>query len=146
MSCTSSCVNPLLYIKLVGILLYIRTIHDLPSPLQSCHLFSQFSHESHQRVGKQILRYIKDTTNFGFQYTLGASQLVGFTGSNWVGSVDDQTSTSSFVYHLGFSPISQSYKKQSMIALSYVEHEYCDAILCQSRGPLDLISNDRVWI
>ena len=78
----------------------------------------------------QILRYIKDTTNFGFQYTLGASQLVGFTGSDWVGSVDDQTSTSSFVYRLGFSPIAWSYKKQSMISLSYVEHEYCDAILC----------------
>ena len=71
---------------------HIRPIHDLPSHLQVCFLFSRFSHESHKNVSKQILGYIKDTTNFGFQYTLGASQLVGFTDFDWVGLVDDQTS------------------------------------------------------
>ena len=57
-----------------------------------CLLFSQFSHESHEKVGKQSLRYIKDTSNFGFQYTLGASHLVGFTDFDWVSLVDDRTS------------------------------------------------------
>jgi hypothetical protein len=55
--------------------------------------FSQDPHESHWKVTKHILRYIQGTTNFGIQYTSGASQLVGFTNSDWVGSVDDRKST-----------------------------------------------------
>ena len=39
------------------------------------------------------MSYIKGTINFGIQYTLGASQLVGFTNSNWANLVDDRMST-----------------------------------------------------
>ena len=49
------------------------------------------------------MRYIKGTTKFGIQYTLGASQLVGFTNSDWASFIDYQKSTSRFVYRLGFS-------------------------------------------
>ena len=91
--------------------------------------FSQDPHQSHSKPAKHILRYIEGIARFGIQYTVGTSELVGFTNFDWFRLVDDKKSTSSFVYHFGSSPIAWSYKKQSSIALSSVEVEYHVAVL-----------------
>jgi hypothetical protein len=54
---------------------------------------------------------------------------MGFTDSDWSGSVDDRKSTSIFVYCLGSAPITWSCKKQFAIALSSAEAEYRVAVL-----------------
>lgn len=55
------------------------------------------------------------------------SNLVGFTYSDWAGSIDDRKSTSGHVFFLGSKAISWSSKKQSTVALSSAEAEYISA-------------------
>ena len=122
--------NPSLYRQLVGSLLYLtHTRPDIAFAVGLVSRFSQDPHESHWKATKRILRYIKGTVRFGIQYTAGTPELVGFTDSDWAGSVDDRKSTSGFVYHFGSAPIAWSCKKQSAIALSSAEVEYRVAIL-----------------
>jgi hypothetical protein len=106
-----------------------HTRHDICFAVGLVSRFSQDPHESHWKAAKHILRYIQGTTNFGIQYSSGASQLVGFTDFDWAGSVDDRKSTSGFVYCLGSAPVTWSCKKQSAIALSSAEAEYRAAVL-----------------
>ena len=68
---------------------------------------------SHWQVGKTILRYIVGTINFGIMYsTKNYGSQVGYTdidfaGSiDFVGSVDDRKSTSSYAFNLGTCLIS----------------------------------------
>ena len=129
-SCTSPPVNPSMYRQLVGSLLYLtHTKPDIAFAVGLVSRFSQDPHESHWKAAKRILRYIKGTVRFGIQYTTGTPELVGFTDSDWAGSVDDRKSTSGFVYHFGFAPIAWSCKKQSTIALSSTEAEYHVVVL-----------------
>eukprot|EP00253_Pinus_taeda_P006250 PITA_06250 len=62
------------------------------------------------------------------------SDLVGYTDSDWAGSVDDRKSTSSYVFHMGSGVISWASKKQSIVALSTAEAEYvaATAAACQA--------------
>lgn len=129
-SCTSPRMNPSLYQQLVGSLFYLtHTRPDIAFAVGLVSRFSQDPHESHWRDEKRILRYIKGTVRFGVQYTAGTSKLVGFTDSDWVGSVDNRKSTSGFVYHFGSAPIAWSGKKQSTISLCFTEVEYHVVVL-----------------
>ncbi|KAH9307136.1 hypothetical protein KI387_043808, partial [Taxus chinensis] len=60
---------------------------------------------------KMILRYLHDTSHFGLHYTRGSTQLVGYTDSDWVGSIDDRRSTSSYLFCVGSSPVAWVCKK-----------------------------------
>eukprot|EP00253_Pinus_taeda_P035693 PITA_35693 len=55
------------------------------------------------------------------------SDLIGYTNSDWAGSVDDRKSTSGYVFHMGPGAISWAYKKQPIVALSTAEAEYVAA-------------------
>ena len=50
--------------------------------------------------------------------------LIGYTDSDFAGSLDDRKSTSSFVFHLGSGMISWASKKQPIVTLSLAEAEY----------------------
>ena len=74
------------------------------------------------------MRYIQGTKNHGLKYIKEQeNKLVGFTDSDWAGSLDDRKSTSGFVFCLGSNVISWSSKKQKTIALSSAEAEYIAA-------------------
>lgn len=82
----------------------------------------------HFVAAKRILRYIQGTKNHGLKYIKEQqNKLVGFTDSDWAGSLDDRKSTSGFVFCLGSNVISWSSKKQKTIALSSAEAEYIAA-------------------
>ena len=49
---------------------------------------------------------------------------VGFTDSDWVDDIDDQNSTTGYVFSLGSGPVTWACKKQQALALSSVEVEY----------------------
>ena len=66
---------------------------------------------------------------YDIHYTLKTPHIVGFTESDWVGDVDDQKSTSSFVFCLGSGPITGSCKKHHTCTLSSIEVEYRAAVL-----------------
>eukprot|EP00253_Pinus_taeda_P007207 PITA_07207 len=91
--------------------------------------------EAHWQEAKRILRYVKGTKRFGILYTVSEhSDLVGYTDSDWAGSVDDRKSTSGYVFHMGSGAISWASKKQSIVALSTSEAEYvaATAAACQA--------------
>ena len=58
--------------------------------------------KAHCQAAKRIIRYVKGTKKYGILYTTSEnSELIGYTDSDWAGSVDDLKSTSSYVFCWG---------------------------------------------
>ena len=71
---------------------------------------------------------MKGTKRYGILYTTSNFfELIIYIDSDWVGSVDDQKSTSGYVFHMGSGAISWASKKQPIVALSKAETEYVAA-------------------
>eukprot|EP00253_Pinus_taeda_P031184 PITA_31184 len=107
--------DPSLYKSILGSLMYLTATR--PDIMYAVSLISRFMErpkEAHWQAAKQILRYVKD--------------------SDWAGSVDDQKSTSGYVFHMGSRAISWASKKQFIVALSTAEAEYvaATAAACQA--------------
>ena len=84
--------------------------------------------DSHWQAGKRILRYVKGTKGFGILYTASDEfELVGYTDSDWAGSIDDRKRTSGYVFHMGSGVISWASKKQPIVSQSTTEAEYIEA-------------------
>src|ERR1700733_10096268 len=128
--------DPSLYKSIVGSLMYLTATR--PDIMYAVSLISRFMErpkEAHWQAAKRILRYVKGTKRFGILYNVSEhSDLVGYTDSDWAGSVDDRKSTSGYVFHMGSGAISWASKKQSIVALSTAEAEYvaATAAACQS--------------
>lgn len=128
--------DPSLYKSIVGSLMYLTATR--PDIMYAVSLISRFMErpkEAHWQAAKRILRYVKGTKRFGILYNVSEhSDLVGYTDSDWAGSVDDRKSTSGYVFHMGSGAISWASKKQSIVALSTAEAEYvaATAAACQA--------------
>ena len=90
-----SCVDPTLYKRLVGNLMYLTTTR--PHVMFVVSFISRFvesSKRTHWKEGKMILRYVSRTTNYGVMYTSNSDfKLIDYTDSDFVGSVDDKKRT-----------------------------------------------------
>ena len=83
----------------------------------------------HYAAAKRVLRYLQGTKKLGILYKKeNGNNLVGFTDSDWAGSLDDRKSTSGYIFCLGSNVIAWSSKKQKTVALSLAEAEYIVAI------------------
>ena len=51
-------------------------------------------------------------------------ELVGYTDSDWASSMDDQKSTSGYIFSFGSRVVSWSSKKEATMAPSFGEAEY----------------------
>eukprot|EP00253_Pinus_taeda_P006096 PITA_06096 len=128
--------DPSLYKSIVGSLMYLTTTR--PNIMYAVSLISRFMErpkETYWQATKRILRYVKGTKMFGILYNVSKhSDLVGYTDSDWAGSVDDRKNTSGYVFHMGSGAISWASKKQSIAALSTTEAEYvaATATACQA--------------
>ena len=84
-------VDPTLYKKLVDNLMYLTT--PRPDITYGVSLISKFMESPkgcHWKIGKIIMRYIAGTTNYGILYLpSNSSSLIGYTNSDFVGSLDD---------------------------------------------------------
>ena len=84
--------------------------------------------DSHWKTGKRILRYISGTRDYGILYSKSDDFiLVGYTDSDFAGSIDDRKSTSGYIFHLGSGAISWDSQKQPIVTLSTTEAEYVAA-------------------
>ncbi|KAL0361586.1 UNVERIFIED_CONTAM: Retrovirus-related Pol polyprotein from transposon TNT 1-94 [Sesamum radiatum] len=94
-------------------------------------ILSRFMHcasELHLKTVKTVLRYVKGTSDFGVKFTRSKEfKLVGFSDSDWGGSIDDMRSTSGYCFTLGFGFFSLSSKKQEIVAQSIAEAEFIAA-------------------
>ncbi|CAL5443052.1 unnamed protein product [Camellia sinensis] len=84
-----------IYRSLVGSLLYLITTR--PDIMFAASLVSRFMENPTQC--QRILRYLQGTIDFGIWYSsLEDSKLIGFSDSDWAGSIDDMKSTSGYVF------------------------------------------------
>ena len=115
--------------SLIGCLMYLTATR--PDILNAVSILSRFMHnasELHLRAAKRIIRYVKGTSDFGVKFTWSKEfKLVGFSDSDWGGSIDDMRSTSGYYFTLGSSVFSWSSKKQETVAQSTVEAEFIAA-------------------
>jgi hypothetical protein len=71
------------------------------------------------------LRHVAGTVDYGLWYpSESKSFLVGFTDSDFAGSIDDRKNTSGYAFKYGSSLISWASRKQPVVTLSSAEAEY----------------------
>ncbi|KAK4390397.1 Secreted RxLR effector protein [Sesamum angolense] len=100
--------------------------------------FMQSPSQVHYGAAKRILRYLRGTKDFGIWYKpTNDAKLVGYTDSDWAGSVDDMKSTSDYTFSLGSGIFSWASKKQATVAQSSAEAEYIAAAAT---------SNQAIWL
>jgi len=126
-------VDETLFKQVVGSLMYLTVTR--PDLMYGVSLISRFMSSptmSHWLTAKRILRYLKGTTDFGILYKKGESRLslMAFIDSDYAGDLNDQRSTSGFVFMMGSGAVSWSSKKQTVVALSTTEAEYIATALC----------------
>ncbi|XP_050257635.1 uncharacterized mitochondrial protein AtMg00810-like [Quercus robur] len=95
------------YRSLVGSLIYLtNTRLDI---VHSVSLISRFMNQPsklHYVAAKRILRYLQGTKKLGILYKKeNGNNLVGFTDSDWAGSLDDRKSTCGYIFCLGSNVI-----------------------------------------
>ncbi|KAL0441696.1 UNVERIFIED_CONTAM: Secreted RxLR effector protein [Sesamum radiatum] len=77
---------------------------------------------------KKNSKILTSTKDFGIWYkSTNDAKLVGYTDSDWAGSVDDMKSTSGYTFSLGSGIFSWASKKQATVAQSSAEAEYIAA-------------------
>jgi hypothetical protein len=114
------------YKKLVGSLMYLTTTK--PGIMFDVSLISRFVEtlkSTHWQARKRILKYIARTPYFGIRYTSNLNfERIGYTDSDFVGSIDDRKNTSGYVFSLRSGAVAWASKKQPIVTLSFVEAEY----------------------
>ena len=102
-----------LYISLIGCLMYLTTSRsDIVQVVSLLFRFMHCASEEHMQVAERIFRYVKENVNYGIKYAKTYQfQMVGFSDSDWTGSVDDMKSTIGFCFSLGSGVISWCSKK-----------------------------------
>lgn len=127
-------VDSTMFKQVVGSLMYLTaTRPDLMYGVSLISRFMSCPRETLWLAAKQILRYLRGTTELGIFYKKGGStDLVAYTDSNFASDLDDQRSTVGFVFFLGSGAVSWS-KKHPVVALSTTEAEYIAAVFyaCQ---------------
>jgi hypothetical protein len=104
--------------RIIGALQYLNlTRPDLSFAINK---LSQFMHKPtalHLQHLKRLLRYLKNTINFGIMLQQSSTiNLLAYTDADWGGNADDRTSTSAYIIFLGGNPISWLSKKQKTVA------------------------------
>ncbi|KAK4394734.1 Retrovirus-related Pol polyprotein from transposon RE1 [Sesamum angolense] len=128
-----------MYRSLIGSLLYLTaTRPDIMFATSLLSRFMQSPSQVHYAAAKRILRYLRGTKDFGIWYkSTNDAKLVGYTDSDWAGSVDDMKSTSGYTFSLGSGIFSWASKKQATVAQSSAEAEYIAAAAT---------SNHAIWL
>ena len=79
-------------------------------------------------AAKHVLRYLLGTVEYGLDYRRSDGiRLIGFTDSDWAGSVGNRKSTSRCCFSLGSATMLWFSRKQKYVALSFAEAEYMAA-------------------
>jgi len=116
--------------SMIGCLLYLSATR--PDILNAVSILSWFMHcasEMHLKAAKRVIKYVKGTCNFGIKYKKTEKfKLIGFSDSDWGGSIDDMRSTSRYSFSFGFGVFSWSSKKQENVAQSTAEAEFVAAV------------------
>lgn len=117
------------YRRCIGCLRYLlHTRPDLAYAVGVLSRYMQSPRESHDQALKQVLRYVKGTTNLGLFFRRDeSSKVIGYSDSSHNIDIDDGRSTSGHIFYFGSSPITWTSQKQPNVALSSCEAEFMAA-------------------
>lgn len=118
-------VDPTLYKRLVGSLVYLTTRRlDIMFVVSLISIFMESPKNTHWHARKRILWYVVGTTNYGVLYTSYLDfKLIGYIDSDFAGCVDDKKNTSGYVFNFELGAVAWVSKKQSIVTLSSDEEE-----------------------
>ncbi|XP_016471831.1 secreted RxLR effector protein 161-like [Nicotiana tabacum] len=123
-----SLVNQIMYRGIIGSLLYLTASRpDIIISVWLCARFQSNPKESHLKVAKSILRYLKKTQDLVLYYPSSDNfNLIGYANADYAGYLMDRKSTSEMAHFLGSYLISWGTRKQNSVALSAAKAEYVD--------------------
>ena len=78
---------------------------------------------------RRVLKYLRDTINYGLCFSGFPSVLEGFSDANWISDSDEMKSTSRYVFILDGSAFSWKSAKQTCITRSTMEAEWLRNLL-----------------
>ena len=80
---------------------------------------------AHLSQAKYVLRYLKNTADYGLTFYKSSGSFSGYSDSDW-GNITDRKSIAGYVFRFdnNSSPISWKSRKQNSVALSSCEAEY----------------------
>ncbi|KAC9923453.1 hypothetical protein E3N88_45071 [Mikania micrantha] len=146
-------VNDSFYKSLVGSLMYLTvTRPDIMYAVSFISRFMADPREEHMQISKRILRYVKETFDYGLVYRRRVPfKLQVFTDSDYARDTDDRKSTSGYVCILSNAAISWSSRKQEIVTLSSTEAEYVAATSCAChsvwlKGILEEIGGENIGV
>ena len=101
-------------------------------------LLSRFMQEPSQvnfGDAKRVLCYWQGTMDYEITYKFGGDlNLIGYSDSDWAGSIDNMKSTSSYAFLFRSSICSWLSKKQNVVAQSTAEAEYISSTKATSQA------------
>ena len=111
-------VDPTLYRQLIGSLMYLVNARlDLCFVVNTLSQLMVEPRSVHWVAAKHVLRYLAGIVDFGLDYRRSDGiRLVGYTDSDWAGSVADRKSTSVCCFSLGLLVVSWFRRKQNSVA------------------------------
>ncbi|RVW35384.1 Retrovirus-related Pol polyprotein from transposon RE1 [Vitis vinifera] len=113
--------------RLVDSLVYLTVTR--PNISYAVHQVSQYlsaPRSTHYAAVLRILRYLKGTLFHGLFYSAQSPLVLrAFSDADWAGDPTDHRSTTGYCFLLGSSLISWRSKKQTFVARSSTEAEYC---------------------
>ncbi|XP_030479071.1 uncharacterized mitochondrial protein AtMg00810-like [Cannabis sativa] len=115
-----------MYRQLVGSLIYLTlTRLDISYVVGVVSRYMQQPKKPHLEVVRRILRYVKDTINYGLFYKKGDEvKIVGYCDADYAGDHDTRKSTTGYVFKLGSGVVSWCSKRQPTVSLSTTEAGY----------------------
>ena len=94
--------NSSLYRSLIGSLLYLTsTRSDIMFASNLLSIFMQETSQVHYRATKRVLRYLQGTMDYEIIFYFGGDlNLIGYTDSDWIGSIDEMKSNLAMLSYL----------------------------------------------
>ncbi|KAE8681718.1 hypothetical protein F3Y22_tig00111310pilonHSYRG00060 [Hibiscus syriacus] len=134
-----------MYRQLVGSLIYLTlTRPDISYAVGVMSRYMQNPKKPHLEAVRRILRYVKNTIDYGLLYKKGEDcKLVGYCDADYAGDHDTRRSTTGYVFKLGSGTISWYSKRQPTVSLSTTEAEYRAAAMAaqESTWLIQLMNN-----
>ena len=100
---TGQSISQLEYSRIIGSLMYVMncTRPDITYSFSKLSRYISNPGIDHWKTIIRVLRYLRNTLNYGLNYTRYLAVLEGYSDANWISDMKDTKSTSSYVFTLG---------------------------------------------
>ncbi|GJZ86625.1 hypothetical protein Tco_0658235 [Tanacetum coccineum] len=86
--------------------------------------------KEHWDAVNRVFKYLKQTMDYGLEYSRDPSVLEGYTDASWMIDQEDYASTSEWIFTLGEGAVSWGSKKQSCLTDSTMTTEFVALASC----------------